>query len=145
MNNPSFLQTDFSGNPFNLEVYDRSNLPIVRTKFENADGKGVYATPKIEGFQIKDMTVERKKNVLGEKLDTLKFFAQNGPPNLHDNTNVRINLPAGFAFVSEENFRNKKPNCARLMNNSQTSTLKCSFVSSYKDSKNTPAGLITIA
>jgi hypothetical protein len=35
----------------------------------------VYATPKIEGFIIKDMTVVRKKNLVGEKKETLKFFA----------------------------------------------------------------------
>jgi len=49
---------------------------------------------------LEDMTVVRKKNVLGEKTETLKFFALSGPPNLNENTNLRIDLPKGFAYVN---------------------------------------------
>jgi hypothetical protein len=101
MNNPTFLQTDFKGNPFTLEVKSSKGYAIAMSKFTEKDGKGVYATPKIEGFIIKDMTVVRKKNLVGEKKETLKFFALNGPPNLSDYTNLRIDLPEGFAYMSE--------------------------------------------
>lgn len=101
---------------------------IAMTKFERPDGKGVYATPKIEGFIIKDMTVVRKKNLVGEKKETLKFFALNGPPNLSDYTNLRIDLPEGFAYISEEGYNLKKTNCNRLVAGNRAVKLNCTII-----------------
>jgi hypothetical protein len=63
MDNPSFLQTEGSGNSIKLEVFTEDNQLIEKTGF--AEGDSIFAQPPIKGFIIEDMDVSRKDNILG--------------------------------------------------------------------------------